>query len=104
MSEVEKDANQLLREKYFVEADRVVLSGRHKRRPAKRLETGQVIDASRVVVSRRAIVPRPASETEKAAGIRVHVVKEGDRMTGIKIQCPCGRHADLSCEYEPEKK
>ncbi len=103
MANIEKDTNQLLRDKYFVDAEQVLSGGRRRKAaPFGKLETSRVIDASHVVVSKRTVSPRPAAGGDKDS-IRIHVVKENNRMVGLRIECPCGRHADLNCEYEPEK-
>jgi hypothetical protein len=104
MPDIETNTNKLLREKYFVDAEDVLSLGRN-RQPAlrRRTETGRVIDASRVIVSPRTVSPRALSTAQGKEGLKVHVVKENNRMVGIKIECPCGRHAELNCEYEPDK-
>src|SRR6185437_9070759 len=39
--------------------------------------------------------PRPAN-----CEARVNVQRDGERVTGIRIQCSCGQVIDLACEYE----
>lgn len=40
----------------------------------------------------------PPSGTAAAAPV-VTLRKEGDRVTGIRIQCSCGQVIDLACQY-----
>jgi hypothetical protein len=35
---------------------------------------------------------------------RVTLQRDGDQITGIHIQCSCGRIIDLTCVYSQEKK
>ena len=35
---------------------------------------------------------------------RVSVQRDGDRITGIRVQCSCGQVLDLACAYESESK
>ena len=104
MPDFETNTNQLLREKYFVDAEDVLALDRNRKpKLRRRADAGRVIDASRVIVSRRTVSPRAVPAGDGKDSIKIHVVKEDNRMTGLKIECPCGRHAELNCEYEPDK-
>lgn len=35
---------------------------------------------------------------------RLSVQRDGDRITGIRIQCTCGQVLDVACLYEPPAK
>ncbi len=98
------ESNRLLRDKYFVDAEDVLTRDRQRTATPRRApERGRVIDASRVLVSKRTVLPRPATAGNAQNSIRVNVVKENNRIVGIKIECPCGRHAELNCEYEADQ-
>jgi len=45
-----------------------------------------------------------AAPAGKPCEPRVSVQREGDRITGIRVQCSCGQVMDLACVYEPEAK
>ncbi|MFH0879485.1 MAG: hypothetical protein V2A34_07200 [Lentisphaerota bacterium] len=99
MPKIETDTNQVYRKKYFVPADSII--GPHP--PAKGhrpVSYNPVIEAKRVVVSNQ---PVRLSYNDTGAGedIRVEVVKSGNQIKGLKINCPCGRHTELDVAYGP---
>ena len=44
----------------------------------------------------------PASPAHAACEPRVSVHRDGDRISGIHIQCSCGQVINLACVYQPE--
>jgi hypothetical protein len=44
---------------------------------------------------------KPPAPGAAACEPRVNVKRDGDRVTGIQIQCSCGEIIDLACVYEP---
>jgi hypothetical protein len=45
--------------------------------------------------------PAPAARNSQCEP-RVNIQRDGDRVTGIHIQCSCGQVIDLACVYQPE--
>jgi hypothetical protein len=97
MATVQKETNKLYRQKYFVEADRVV---RYRPPPAGpgRAGSSSVIrgnsgrlDPIRVPMNK----PAPPHDAQ----IAVQVLRKGGVISGIRITCPCGRHAELDLDY-----
>jgi hypothetical protein len=43
----------------------------------------------------------PSLTSAAANDPRVTLQREGDRVSAIRIQCACGRTAELACVYEP---
>ena len=66
----------------------------------------------RVTVIPQAASPAAAFQTLPAAGPapgkarepRVTIQREGDRVTGLRVQCACGQVLDLSFVYESDSK
>lgn len=99
MPDVEKNTKGFPGKKYFVDADKVLIGQRGPKKPQLRRRS-HVIDASRVVVSKKKVQLR-RDALQEADRIKVEAVKEGDIVKSIRISCPCGRHAELDCEYTP---
>lgn len=43
------------------------------------------------------------SEDAQATPPAIIIEKDGDRIARIIVKCPCGRHAELVCEYDEEE-
>ena len=43
--------------------------------------------------------PSAADAAPKGGEIAVEILKDEDRITALKITCPCGRHTRLNVEY-----
>jgi hypothetical protein len=99
MPKVETDTNQVYRKKYFINSEKVLFAARDGA-AARTSSVSQVIDASKVVLSKNA-VPVRCQTGEESGRIKVEVVREGNRVKGMRIDCPCGRHAELDVEYSP---
>ena len=99
MPKIESDTNQLYRKKYFIDSTKIV-TGIKAPVGLRPLEPSQVIDSNRVTFSSRP-VPLRASGSGDSEKIRVDVVREGNRIKGLRITCPCGRHTELDVEYGP---
>ncbi len=96
---IEKDTNQVFRKKYFVPADSII-SAHTVTRSRPRSTSGGVIASSRVVMAPQPVALRQELGDDKKTGdIQVEVVKNGTEIKGIKIKCPCGRHAELDVAY-----
>jgi hypothetical protein len=99
MTEIEKNTNQSLRQKYFTDSEQIL---KIKKAPARQaLTTSRIIDSSQVTVKGSKHPIRPGSAVSEDI-IKVQVVRDDDVVKSIKIKCPCGRTADLDCEYSPE--
>ena len=46
--------------------------------------------------------PAPAAARNSQCEPRVNIQRDGDRVTGIHIQCSCGQVIDLACVYQAE--
>lgn len=57
---------------------------------------------SRTFHSLEQLAPAPDSPAnhKKVCEPRVSVQRDGDRVSGIRIQCNCGQVMDLACHYE----
>ncbi|MBN1676881.1 MAG: hypothetical protein JXR37_37920 [Kiritimatiellae bacterium] len=98
--DVETSTNRLLRKKYFVDKTTIVTS-------VDKLKPGQepfskIIRGGQVAISRQPKLIRCERRTPLPGEIQVEVVREGQKITGIRISCPCGRHAELDCEYSAD--
>ena len=58
----------------------------------------QVIDAGRVRVAAAPVATHRGLKDE-ADGITVDVVREGNRVVGIVVACPCGRRTTFDIQY-----
>ena len=41
----------------------------------------------------------PASAHQHQGGAQISLVRDGDRITGIRVQCACGEVIELQCQY-----
>lgn len=89
--------NSRLRQKYFVEEKNIV-SSIQKATFARQQKYSRVIRPGTATVKPTPVVVR-CSTAKMQGDIQVDVVRDGQRITAIKISCPCGRHAELNCEY-----
>ncbi len=97
MAATQKETNKLYRQKYFVEANRVL---RYRPPPA-----GPGRGGSSTIIRRTAgclhevRVPMNKPAPPPDAQIAVQIVRKGGVISGIRITCPCGRHAEVDLEY-----
>ena len=62
-------------------------------------------EQSQIFQSIEQLAPVPASPTSaKNCETRVSVQRDGDRVTGIRVQCSCGQVMDVACLYEESSK
>ena len=99
MKPLEKNTNQLYRQKYFVEESSVI---RYRPAPAVKggSRTSAIVPARRTKVS-DIKVPMHEPPPPADAKIAVQLVRDGAALQGIRIQCPCGRHAELDLGGHP---
>lgn len=97
MAATQKETNKLYRQKYFVEANRVL---RYRPPPAGPGKAGSssIIrrDEGRLGEIR---VPMNKPAPPLAAQIAVQILRKNGSITGIRIACPCGRHAEVDLDY-----
>lgn len=100
MPDIENSTNQLLRKKYFIDADAVINKKREAELPDSK-RSCRVYRAEQVKLAETVRIwgERGVAPTEDNQ-IQVQVVRDGDQIVEIKINCPCGRHAVLDCQYE----
>jgi hypothetical protein len=99
MKPIEKNTNQLYRQKYFVDETHVI---RYRPAPAVKgaMRASPIVPARQAKVS-QVKVPMHEPPPPADAQISVQVVKDGAVLRGIRIQCPCGRHAELDIGGQP---
>ena len=101
MAHIEENTNQLLRKKYFVDAESILFRKKSAEVPVAE-PTCRVVRGNQVRLS---ATPYTLGNSDKASAsgqINVHLLKNKDRIEQIHIRCPCGRHAELDCRYEEE--
>lgn len=97
MAATQKETNKLYRQKYFVEADRVL-----RYRPAS---TGSGKSGSSSIIRKDAgrmgdiRVPMNKPAPPHDAQIAVKILRKDGAVSGIRITCPCGRHAEIDLDY-----
>ncbi len=101
MAQIEESTNQLLRKKYFVDAENVLIRKKSAEVPVGE-PTCRVVRGSRVRVSATPYALGSNSKPGADGQISVHLLKNKDRIDQIHIRCPCGRHAELDCRYDEE--
>ncbi len=97
MAITQKETNKLYRQKYFVESDRVL---RYRPPPAGPGKSGS---SSIIRRDERKIgdvfvamnKPQPPPDVQ----IAVQILRKAGSVSGIRIACPCGRHAEVDLEY-----
>ncbi len=100
MTQLEKNTNQVFRKKYFIDAKEVMATSKALKKPRQKA-TSTIIEKSKVVYNDKPILISP--ELKKINDhITVSVVREENRIKRIRIACPCGRSADLDCQYSSE--
>lgn len=98
MKPLEKNTNQLYRQKYFVDETHVI---RYRPPPAmKGASKGSPVIAGSHARLASVKIPMHEPPPPADAQIAVELVRDGDTITGIRIQCPCGRHAELDFEHD----
>lgn len=97
MATIQKETNQLYRQKYFVEADRVL-----RYRPPS---AGPGRGGSSAIIRRSesrfhdVSIPMNKPAPPADAQISVQIIRKGSAIAGIRIACPCGRHAEVDLDY-----
>lgn len=102
---VEVRTNTRLRQKYFVDGT-TILSSVQPEHFRKKERYSRVIRSPKVTFSNKPVKVR-CNRTPLKGDIKVDVIRDGEKITGIKIVCPCGRHTELDCEYNvatPQKQ
>ena len=82
----------------FLDAAKVVGGRASDDAPFHEHSFSRIIEADQVLMAAGPVMPQwgPRKETGE---ITVDVVRDGNRITGIRIACPCGRHAELDVQY-----
>jgi hypothetical protein len=103
MANVETNTNRHLRKKYFVDADSVLMR-KKSAEPPEPEHFCRIITAQQVHMAGTARKVGAGQDVGKSGKMNVQVTKEGDRIEKIRIDCPCGRHAELDCRYDAAAK
>lgn len=66
--------------------------------------TSKIIHASEQpqARSKKQIIGGDADLTDQDTPPAIVIEKENDKISKILVKCPCGRHAELVCEYNDE--
>jgi len=96
MTALEKNTNQLYRQKYFVD-ERQVIRYRPPSAAPGMVRPSTVISARAAQVS-PIRVPMNGEPPKQDAQIAVQLVRNGAALSGIRITCPCGRHAEVEMD------
>lgn len=100
MANMEINTNRHLRKKYFVDANSILV----RKKSAEITESDhlcRVIDAQQVRMAKDARRLGVGPDTGKSGRMNVQMIKNGDRIEQVRVTCPCGRHVELDCRYEP---
>ncbi|MBI3987061.1 MAG: hypothetical protein HY343_09085 [Lentisphaerae bacterium] len=103
LKDVETRTNTRLRQKYFVEKDKI-FSSIQLSADRKERAYSKVIPRRRVTLSKTVVVPTTSAPNALEGDIRVQSIKDGQRTKKLLIHCPCGRHTELNFEYNTESK
>jgi len=93
MSATKKETNTLYRQKYFVDSSEVI---RYRPGPAgpKQMPSSSIIRKENGKLSNlRVPMNKPAPPAD--AQIEVKILRNESRVSGLRIACPCGRHAEV---------
>jgi hypothetical protein len=102
MREIEKNTNRVFRKKYFTSTSNILVA-KKKDEAHQPVELANILDAAHISVSDKPVLLGSKTDSTVEA-IHVSVRRKGTRIDGISISCPCGRHADLDCEYDGEAR
>ena len=102
-AKVEIRTNTRLRQKYFVSEKEVVSSIRGKAFQGHQ-RYSRVIPSAAAAKSPAKRVLIQINKQPLPGDIQVEVLKNDQQISGIRITCPCGRHAELNFEYETPAK
>ena len=97
MPSMDANTNKVYRKKYFMDADKVVFAEEDTKIHIVD-EHNPLIEAESVLDELDA-VPINQGEQKRANAIRVQALKDGERVTVLKIDCPCGRHTEINVQY-----
>jgi hypothetical protein len=100
MTPVEKNTNQLYRQKYYVDTSQVFRNRPTPAAPLPPNASTSVIPGSSVRLS-KVRVPMNKPAPPENAPIAVRVVRTSPTVSEIRIDCPCGRHAELDLDSAP---
>lgn len=87
--------NTLYRKKYFTDKRNILTSGYVSRKNVAK-PTSPVFDAATVRMAAQPVVVHSNAQSQ----IRVDTVRDGSKITEIRIACPCGRTAEMKVQYE----
>jgi hypothetical protein len=96
MTVLEKNTNQLYRQKYFVDESNVIRYRPPSAAPGSNKVSTVIARQSARISDIRVPMNGPAPSSE--AQIAVQLLHSGAALSGIRIKCPCGRHAELDMD------
>lgn len=83
----------------------VSLHNKQKQRKRKSAKTSGLISAENANYNpnRTRIIGGDSDDFEQNVPPAIILEKKNDQISKILVKCPCGRHAELICEYEDEE-
>lgn len=97
MASLDSDTNKVYRKKYFMDAEKVLFSEIEEKKEIKDEDTPLIMSEDIALGTEPVTVTHGLDNPREA--IRVETLKEGDRITKLRISCPCGRHTELDLQY-----
>lgn len=97
---MDSDTNRVYRKKYFMDAEKVVFSDLQEEKEIKD-EVCPLITAEEIQVDEEPVTITHGLDHPQEA-IRIEALKEGERITKLKISCPCGRQTEIDLQYAPD--
>ncbi len=101
MANLDSDTNKVYRKKYFMDAEKVVFSELQEQTEIKD-EVSPLITSESIAIAHDDPLTITHGLDSPAEAIRVETLKEGDRITKLRISCPCGRRTEIDLQYAPE--
>ena len=93
--------NTRLRQKYYVD-EKDVISGIQAKFQGNRQKYSKVISAPTTKFKTKPVMIRCKQATPPEE-IKVEIMRNGAAITGIRINCPCGRHTELNFAYKKDE-
>ena len=92
--------NARLRQKYYVD-EKDVISSIQAQAYTTKSKHSKIIASHSAPPAGKPVMIR-CNRTPPPGEIKVDVMRDGPTVRGIRINCPCGRHAELNFEYKTE--
>ncbi len=101
MANLDSDTNKVYRKKYFMDAEKVVFTELEEKTEIKD-EVSPLITSESIAIAPEEPITITHGLDSPTEAIRIETLKEGDRITKLRISCPCGRRTEIDLQYAPE--